>query len=205
MSIKTFLREDRIIIPELAGIKRKLIPSDMQSKFEALKELDKASKQQEVLGLGVPRVDLNPEIEKIRAAVYSYNRSRLLKAGYKMVMEPPVEYFPRFTRGNTTRLSKVPKLAMVKLEPGLNQIRLAVKNSEYTAPIPRFPAAAVDEVRKVKAEAPNAEFYLLFMPNWKKEPIQRDPVLLAKVQGKFFSIYAWDGDRFIIEDLLSKK
>lgn len=124
-----------------------------------------------------------------------------------MVIDPPEDIFPRFAKNKRINLKKVPKLAMAKLEEGMTGIQLRVGNKNFIAPIPRFPTAAIEEVKKVKMQAPNAQFHLLFMPNWKQEPIQRDPVLLAKVQGKFFKVYSWDGDRFVIESILqgSKK
>lgn len=207
MKLTDFLKDDRIVVPEL-NVKRRLIPQDMAKRFDAVKELDAASIKQERLGLGVPRVDLNPKLDKVRKETYQYNKSRLLKAGYKMVINPPEEFFPRFNdKGQTTKtfLKNPPTLAMVHLSKGLQNITCSVNGKggreEFNAPIPRFPAKAVDEVEKVKALAPDSEFHLLYMPSWSAVP-QRDPVLLAKTGGKFFYVYGWLGDKAIIDTIL---
>lgn len=203
MTLTDYLKEDKITLPEIAGLKRRLIPEDMIKKFEVMKELDRAAEKQKALGLGIPRADLSPEVEKLRKEIYEYNRSRMMKAGFSMVAEPPVEYFPRFSNGKITSIkgNKPPLLAMAKLEPGLARITCSVNGKNFKAPIPRFPAKAIEEVKKVKALAPNAEFSLLFMPSWGAVP-QRDPMIVAKVQGKYFRVYAWDNDLDAIEKAL---
>ena len=203
MLLKDYLKEDKICIPVMEDVKRKLIPTEIQRKFAALKKLDESTTEQISLGLGVPRADLHPIIEKMRKDTYAYSKSRLLKAGFKMVEEPPERYFPRFENGKVTSLKKVPLLAMAKLQANMSTIRLRVGNNSYSAPLPRFPKAAMDAASKVKSEAPNAEFHLLYMPSWSKEP-QRDPVLLAKVKGKFFSVYEWGDDLDVIKEFLDK-
>lgn len=200
-----FLKEDQIVLPEIVGVKRKLIPDGMVEKFNAIKELDEASGKQLELGLGIPRSDLNPELEKVRKEIYAYNRSRLLKAGFKMVIDPPEKYFPRFATGKVpTFAKKPPVLAMAHLTKDLNRIACTVNGNRFEAPIPRFPAPAIQAVEQVKALAPNAEFHLLFLPSWGAVP-QRDPILLAKVQGKYFQLAAWGTDVQALEAALLKK
>lgn len=205
MTLDTVLKDDKISLEKVEGVKRRKIPFNVLRNIEMLKQLDNAAKLQIKLGLGLPDQRSNEQVLEIKKEINKYSVSRLLKAGFQTVQEPPVDLLPRFAPGNSKVFTSKPLLALAKLSNITDKITCQVRNKRgavqnFEALIPRMPNTVLELAKRVKDNAPNAQFHLAFMPSWDKAP-QKDPMLLARVGKHWFQVgLAWGGDRELLQE-----
>lgn len=180
------------------------------------KSLDSAIKSQFALGLG----NASNQLAGTRLAIKEHNdfqkdKGQVLKLNevFDFVRTPP-EQFIRF-RGKkmqfartTEILTGLPKYVMCSLSKSRAGVELTIIDGRrFRGNIPIIPTAAQELAKRAKAIAPKGTFHLLFEPKWQEQPapvVNRDPVLLYKVAGRYAVIAAWDNDGQLIMEQLKE-
>lgn len=78
------------------------------------------------------------------------------------------------------------------------------ESSNYVCNIPLIPKSIQELAKRVKNIDKSAEFYMVFEPKWQEVPtpvLQGDPILVAKVDDKFFMVGYWDGDLDLLKEI----
>jgi len=195
-------------------IARKYTPQEYEKMAE---ELDQTIKSQKSLGLGNP-IDSHNQLSKgLKATSAAAEAGELYQAGYKYIVAPDAQTFPRFEGTEETaicvdRLENVPQFALVQLTGSTKKIRVTTRSgSSYEAPIPVIPSTHQELARRAKEIAPNAEFHLAYLPSWKQMPTL-DPALLIKIldprenKEHWFQVGdAWGGDKELLQEHIIPK
>lgn len=171
----------------------------------AEESLQQAMQLQKELGLGNSEVAGNRLLSGCKAA----KAIKILQKNFGFIEEPDTEKFPRFVGSETATSSKTftaaPQYAMVRLSAVTKEIQCSGGGSTHKADMPVMPTTALALAKKVKEVTPNAEFHLIFEPEWKKQP-QRDPVLVAKIaEGFWCQVADWGSDADAIKQMLQEK
>ena len=187
----------------------KLTKYDYKENQSAESIIDLAKSQID-LGLG------NPNTDALVQDKYTEKQRKIVE--FCPQVEDPTKKYRTYQEGvrewRQINNSNLPRVVTVYLDNTVRTIRTTIEMtgffsifSSYTvyeASIPLIPKSIQELAKRVKNIDKSAEFYMVFEPKWQEIPtpvLQGDPILVAKVDDKFFMVGYWDGDLDLLKEI----